>query len=67
MVVRYTTCLRQTGQGWTVIHEHASVPFDPETGLAAAQRRPASRGRVAAARRGAGGLTPGWATSCGPG
>ena len=34
MVVRYTTCLRQTGQGWTVIHEHASVPFDPETGLA---------------------------------
>ena len=34
MLVRYTTCLRQTGQGWTVIHEHASVPFDPETGLA---------------------------------
>jgi ketosteroid isomerase-like protein len=34
MLVRYTTCLRQTGRGWTVIHEHASVPFEPETGLA---------------------------------
>jgi uncharacterized protein (TIGR02246 family) len=34
MLVRYTTCLRKTGDGWTVTHEHASVPFDPATGLA---------------------------------
>ena len=29
MLVRYTTCLRKTGSGWAVTHEHASAPFDP--------------------------------------
>jgi uncharacterized protein (TIGR02246 family) len=34
MLVRYTTCLHKTEDSWAVIHEHASVPFDPGTGLA---------------------------------
>jgi ketosteroid isomerase-like protein len=34
MLVRYTTCFRNTVNGWTVTHEHASTPFDPATGLA---------------------------------
>jgi len=34
MLVRYTTCLRRDGDRWLVTHEHASTPFDPETGLA---------------------------------
>jgi ketosteroid isomerase-like protein len=34
MLVRYTTCLRKIDGRWAVTHEHASTPFDPETGLA---------------------------------
>ncbi|MDG4830097.1 nuclear transport factor 2 family protein [Solwaraspora sp. WMMD1047] len=34
MWVRATTCLRREGDGWTIVHEHASVPFDPDTGRA---------------------------------
>jgi uncharacterized protein (TIGR02246 family) len=34
MLVRYTTCLRKIDDRWVVTHEHASTPFDPETGRA---------------------------------
>ncbi|GAA2757719.1 YybH family protein [Actinopolymorpha rutila] len=32
MWVRATTCLRRRDDGWKIVHEHASVPFDAETG-----------------------------------
>ena len=34
MWVRATTCLRKLDDGWKIVHEHASVPFDPQTGEA---------------------------------
>lgn len=40
MLVRYTTCLRKTGDRWAVTHEHASTPFDPATGLASVATPP---------------------------
>ena len=35
MWVRATSCLRRRGDAWTIVHEHASVPFDADTGRAA--------------------------------
>ena len=40
MLVRYTTCLRKIDDRWVVTHEHASTPFDPETGLASVATPP---------------------------
>ena len=34
MWVRATSCLRKLDDGWKIVHEHASVPFDGETGKA---------------------------------
>jgi ketosteroid isomerase-like protein len=34
MWVRATSCLRKRDDGWKIVHEHASVPFDAETGKA---------------------------------
>lgn len=34
MWVRATSCLRRRDDVWTIVHEHASVPFDAETGHA---------------------------------
>ncbi len=34
MWVRATSCLRRSDDGWKIVHEHASVPFDAETGKA---------------------------------
>jgi ketosteroid isomerase-like protein len=34
MWVRATSCLRRQRDEWTIVHEHASVPFDAETGQA---------------------------------
>jgi ketosteroid isomerase-like protein len=34
MWVRATSCLRRLNDGWKIVHEHASVPFDAETGKA---------------------------------
>ena len=34
MWVRATSCLRKFDDGWKFVHEHASVPFDAETGKA---------------------------------
>lgn len=31
--VRVTVCYRRIDKDWRVVHEHVSVPFDPETGL----------------------------------
>lgn len=30
--MRATVCLRKLGQEWKIVHEHFSMPFDPETG-----------------------------------
>ncbi len=45
MLVRYTTCLRRTGDSWAVTHEHASTPFDPATGLALVATSPGTAQR----------------------
>ncbi len=45
MLVRYTTCLRKTGDRWAVTHEHASTPFDPATGLALVATPPGTANR----------------------
>ena len=45
MLVRYTTCLRKVDDRWVVTHEHASTPFDPETGLASVATPPAAAER----------------------
>ncbi len=37
---RMTTCYRKTGGAWMITHEHASVPFDVETGLASMDLEP---------------------------
>lgn len=34
MWVRATSCLRRQNGDWTIVHEHASVPFDADTGHA---------------------------------
>jgi uncharacterized protein (TIGR02246 family) len=34
MWVRSTVCLRKSGNDWLIAHEHTSVPFDAESGLA---------------------------------
>jgi ketosteroid isomerase-like protein len=34
MWVRATSCLRRRDGAWTIVHEHASVPFDAGTGRA---------------------------------
>jgi len=34
MWVRATSCLRKLDDSWKIVHEHASVPFDAETGTA---------------------------------
>ncbi|MBA3249512.1 MAG: nuclear transport factor 2 family protein [Geodermatophilaceae bacterium] len=34
MWVRATVCWRRDDEGWRIVHEHESVPFDPETGAA---------------------------------
>ena len=30
--LRATVCARRRGDGWAIVHEHFSVPFDPESG-----------------------------------
>lgn len=37
---RATVCYRKIEGRWTVVHEHNSVPFDPETGKALIDLRP---------------------------
>lgn len=34
MWLRATSCLRKLDGSWKIVHEHASVPFDTETGKA---------------------------------
>jgi uncharacterized protein (TIGR02246 family) len=38
--VRITLCFRKVGGTWMVTHEHASVPFDPESGNASLDLEP---------------------------
>ena len=40
MWVRATTCFEQRDGTWTIVHEHQSVPFDVETGLASVRLKP---------------------------
>jgi len=40
MWVRWTACLHNENGAWRVVHEHVSVPFDPETMKPALDLRP---------------------------
>lgn len=40
MWVRHTSCYRLKGHGWCLVHEHLSVPFDPNTGQWSADGNP---------------------------
>ena len=40
MWVRSTVCFRKAGGAWVVAHEHASVPFDAESGKASVKLKP---------------------------
>lgn len=40
MWVRATVCYRKIDGKWMVTHEHASVPFDPESGRASLNSKP---------------------------
>jgi ketosteroid isomerase-like protein len=40
MWVRATVCLGKVDDKWTIVHEHQSVPFDPETGKASLNLEP---------------------------
>ncbi|MBN3888760.1 MAG: nuclear transport factor 2 family protein [Nostoc sp. JL31] len=40
MWVRATVCLREIDGKWMIVHEHQSVPFDPETGKASLNLKP---------------------------
>ncbi|MDQ3656295.1 MAG: nuclear transport factor 2 family protein [Chloroflexota bacterium] len=40
MWVRSTVCFQKVDGAWIVTHEHGSVPFDPETGLASLDLQP---------------------------
>ncbi|MEH1939644.1 MAG: nuclear transport factor 2 family protein [Nostoc sp.] len=40
MWVRVTVCLREIDGKWMIVHEHQSVPFDPETGKASFNLKP---------------------------
>ncbi|GBO54189.1 ketosteroid isomerase [Pseudanabaena sp. lw0831] len=40
MWVRATICFEKIDDKWTIIHEHQSVPFDPETGKASLNLKP---------------------------
>jgi ketosteroid isomerase-like protein len=37
---RATTCFHKIDRQWKVVHEHASVPFDPQTGQASFDLQP---------------------------
>jgi ketosteroid isomerase-like protein len=37
---RATLCFRKIDGKWRIMHEHDSVPFDPETGLASTNLEP---------------------------
>jgi ketosteroid isomerase-like protein len=40
MWVRATVCLSKVDEKWAIVHEHQSVPFDPETGKASLDLKP---------------------------
>lgn len=40
MWLRSTVCFRKTAGSWTIVHEHTSVPFDPENGQASLTIQP---------------------------
>jgi ketosteroid isomerase-like protein len=40
MWVRATSCLRRQHGAWTIVHEHASVPLDADTGQAVLRGEP---------------------------
>jgi len=40
MWVRATVCFQKSDGVWKVVHDHESVPFDPETGKASMELKP---------------------------
>lgn len=47
--LRATACLRKTHGEWTIVHEHLSAPFDPESGKAMLGLEPEHTPRASAA------------------
>ena len=53
MWVRHTSCYRLREHGWQLVHEHLSVPFDPQTGTWSLDAQPSeSEAKHAAANAG---------------
>ena len=44
MWVRHTSCYRLGEHGWCLVHEHLSVPFDPQTGMWSLDAQPSKSG-----------------------
>ena len=44
MWVRHTSCYRLKEHGWRLVHEHLSVPFDPQTGMWSLDAHPSESG-----------------------
>lgn len=42
MWVRHTSCYRLKEQGWRLVQEHLSVPFDPQTGMWSLDAQPST-------------------------
>ena len=47
--LRVTVCLRKVGGKWLIVHDHCSVPFDPQTGKAMLDLEPEHAERASAA------------------
>ena len=48
MWVRHTSCYRLGQHGWRLVHEHLSVPFDPQTGMWSLDAQPSESGTARA-------------------
>jgi ketosteroid isomerase-like protein len=47
--LRVTTCLRKIGGEWLIVHDHCSMPFDPQSGRAMLDLAPEETARASAA------------------
>jgi len=46
---RVTVCLRKVNGAWLIVHDHCSVPFDPQSGQAMLDLAPEGAERASAA------------------
>jgi ketosteroid isomerase-like protein len=47
--LRMTACLCKVREKWMIVHDHCSVPFEPESGMALLDLHPERTGRATAA------------------